>query len=248
MHKTTLTGLSGALLLLLGACSAFDSGSKGEANAVSRNYSRPTPVVWNAMTAALQGLDLRIEEDHHDALGGKLTAVRATGDEVSVKVRSIDEQNASVNVVVEKGDRNMADIVHGQIAKNLGTGSAKTSFYGGNRLEATYEASLARCVMAAERACEAIGFTVTNRDIHENWADLMARRSGASTVLIHVEAPLPEQKPPSGQPAPANGGGTGVPSDKKTQVKVSFIVGTMRTEDNEEILGRLKQEFDRILR
>ena len=29
---------------------------------------------------------------------------------------------------------------------------------------------------------------------------------------------------------------------------VSFIVGTMRSEDNEEVLNRLKQEFERILR
>ena len=37
-------------------------------------------------------------------------------------------------------------------------------------------------------------------------------------------------------------------SDRKAQVKVSFIVGTMRSEDNEEVLNRLKQEFERILR
>lgn len=246
--RKTLTGLSGALLLL-GACSAFDSSSKTEANAVVRRYARPSPDVWTAVTSALQGLDLRIEEDRHDALGGKLRGVRATGDEVIVKVKSIDEQNAQVSVAVEEGDRNMAEIIHSQVAKNLGAGSAKTSFYGGNRVEQTYDASLARCVMAAERACEAVGFTVTNRDIHENWADLMARRAGSSTILVHLETAQQQDKdkPGAAPAAPANGG-TGVPSDKKSQVKVSFIVGTMRTEDNEEVLNRLRQEFERILR
>jgi uncharacterized protein DUF3568 len=247
MNKT-LIGLSGALLLL-GACKAFDSGSKTEANAVTRKYARPASDVWNAVTSALQALDLRIEEDQHDALGGNLKGVRATGDEVIVKVKSIDEQSAYASVAIEEGDRNMAEIIHSQIAKNLGAGSAKTGFYGGNRLEQTYEASLARGVLAAERACEAVGFSVTNRDIHENWADLMARRSGSATILVHLETMQdPAQgKPGQAPPAGANGG-TGVPSDRKVQVKVSFIVGTMRSDENEELLHRLRQEFERILR
>ena len=246
--RMTQIGLSG-VLLLLGACSAFDSGSKTEANAVSRRYARPAPDVWAAVTSSLQALDLRIEEDRHDALGGKLRGVRATGDEVIVKVKSLDEQNSQVSVAVEEGDRNMAEVIHSQIAKNLGAGSAKSSFYGGNRTEQTYDASLARCVMAAERACEAVGYSVTNRDIHEHWADLMARRAGSSTVLVHLEVPQ-EKDPakPGAQPPPATNGSSGVPSDKKAQVKVSFIVGTMRTEDNEEVLTRLRQEFERILR
>ena len=248
--RKTLIGVSGALLLLLGACSAFNSGSKTEANAVTRRYARPAPDVWTAVTSSLQGLDLRIEEDRHDALGGKLKGVRATGDEVIVKVKSIDEQNAQVSVAVEEGDRNMAEIIHSQIAKNLGSGSAKSSFYGGNKVEQTYDASLARCVMAAERACEAVGFSVSNRDIHESWADLMARRAGSSTVLIHLETQEKEkdQAKPGTQPPATTNGGTGVPSDKNAKGKVSFIVGTMRTEDNEEVLNRLRQEFERILR
>jgi len=245
MHKTTL-GLSGALLLLA-ACSAFDSGSKTEANAVVRRYARPAPELWTAVTAALQGLELRIEEDRHDALGGKLRGVRATGDEIIVSVKSIDEQSAQASVAVEKGDRNMAEIIHSQIAKNLGAGSAKTSFYGGNRAEQTYDSSLARCVMAAERACEAVGFSVTNRDIHESWADLMARRAGSATILVHLETTQAEKDKAPGAPPPATNG-TGVPSDKREKVKVSFIVGTMRSDDNEEVLQRLRQEFDRILR
>lgn len=247
MNKKLLLGLSGALLLL-GACKSFDSGSKTEANGVTRKYARPSPEVWTAVTNALQALDLRIEEDKHDALGGELTGVRATGDEVLIHVKSIDEQNSQVSIAVEEGDRNMAEIIHSQVAKNLGAGTAKTSFYGGNRLEQTYEGSLARCIMAAERACEAVGFNVSSRDIHETWADLMARRSGSSTVLIHLEAQDGKAAAPQGQQQPAANGGSGVPSDKKVPVKVSFIVGTMRSEENEDVLNRLRQEFDRILR
>jgi hypothetical protein len=247
--RKTLTGLSGALVLL-GACSWFDSSSKTEANAVVRRYARPAPELWTAVTSALQSLDLRIEEDRHDSLGGKLRGVRATGDEVIVHVKSIDEQSSQASIAVEEGDRNMAEIIHSQIAKNLGAGSAKTSFYGGNRVEQTYDASLARCVMAAERACEAVGFSVTSRDIHESWADLMARRAGSASILIHMEiVPPPEKdKAQAATPPPPANGGTGVPSDKKEKIKVSFIVGTMRTDDNEEVLHRLRQEFDRILR
>jgi hypothetical protein len=239
--------LSGALLLL-GACKTTDS--KAEANSVIRRYSRPAPEVMTALSSALTSLDLRIEEDRHDALGGTMTAMRATKETVKVNVKSLDETSTQVAVSVGEGDRNLADIVHSQIAKNLGTGTAKTSFYGGSRWEQTYESSLARCIVAAERACEVNGFTVTNRDIHENSADLMARRGPSSTILLHFENV--QQQPaanggaaqPQQPPAPS----AGVPSDKRGQVKVSFVVGTMRNDDNEEILQRLKSEFDRLVR
>lgn len=243
MNKT-MALLSGALLLLA-ACKTTDS--KAEANSVVRKYNRPAPEVMTALTSALSSLDLRIQEDRHDALGGTLTAVRATGDTVKVNVKSIDETSAQVSVGVGEGDRNMADIIHAQIAKNLGTGTAKTSFYGGSRWEQTYDNSLARCIVAAERACEVLGFTVTNRDIHENMADLMARR-GASSILLHFETAAP-QPGANGGAAPAQPPVSGgVPSDKRGQVKVSFVVGTMRNDDNEEILQRLKNEFDRLVR
>jgi hypothetical protein len=236
--------LSGALLLL-GACKTTDS--KAEANSVIRRYSRPAPEVMTATTSALTSLDLRIEEDHHDALGGTMTAVRATKETVKINVKSLDEATTQVAIHVGEGDRNLADIIHTQIAKNLGTGTAKSSFYGGSRWEQTYDSSLARCIVAAERACEVLGFTVTNRDIRENMADLMARRGPSSTILLHFENAQPPPGANGGAqvPAPVSGG---VPSDKRGQVKLSFVVGTMRSEENDEILQKLKSEFDRLVR
>jgi hypothetical protein len=248
MNKNKSMALLSGFLLLLGACKLFDSGSaKADANSVVRRYNRPATEVLPAITAALTSLDLRIEEDRHDALGGELTAVRATKDPVKVLVKSIDETSSQVTISVGYGDRNLADILHTQVAKNLGTGTAKTSFYGGNRWEQTYDSSLARCIVAAERACEALGFTVTNRDIHESSADLMARRGPSSMILLHFEAVAPQTQTGGTQnPPPAANGG--VPSDKRGQVKVSFIVGTMRSDEHEEILQRLKNEFDRLVR
>jgi hypothetical protein len=240
MNKST--ALLSVALLLLGACKSTDS--KVEANSITKKYARPAPEVMSAITMALTSLDLRIEEDRHDALGGTMTAARANKEPVRVKVESIDETSTSVTVGVGEGDRNLADIIHAQIGKNLGTGTAKTSFFGGSRWEQVYDTSLARCIMAAERACEALNYTVTSRDIHEMIADLMARR-GTSTILLHFDA-VPAGPPVPGQPAPPINGG--IPSDKRTQVKVSFIVGTSRTEDNEETLGRLRGEFDRLIR
>lgn len=172
-----------------------------------------------------------------------MSAVRATKEAVKVSVRSVDETTTQVTVTVGDGDRNLADIVHSQVAKSLGTGTAKTSFYGGSRWEQAYDSSLARCIVAAERACEATGFTVSNRDIHESSADLMARR-GSSSILLHFEAAPAGAAPGAPQTPAANG----VPSDKRGQVKVSFVVGTMRTEENEEILQRVRNEFDRMVR
>jgi hypothetical protein len=236
--------LSGALVLFLGACKSSET--KVEANSITKRYARPAPEVMSALTMALTSLDLRIEEDRHDALGGTMTAARANKDQVKVNVKSIDETSTQVTVGVGEGDRNLSDIIHSQIAKNLGTGTAKSSFYGGSRWEQVYDTSLARCIMAGERASEAVGFTVTNRDIHESVADLMARR-GNSTVLLHFEAVPAATAAQPGQPPPPVGGGN-MPSDKRSQVKVSFVVGTSRSEDNEETLQRLRNEFDRLIR
>jgi len=234
--------MSGALLLLLGACKTSET--KLEANSITKRYARPAPEVMSALTMALTSLDLRIEEDRHDALGGTMTAQRANKEPIKVNVRSIDETSTQVTISVGEGDRNLADIIHSQTAKNLGTGTAKSSFYGGSRWEQVYDTTLARCIMAAERATEALGFSVTSRDIHETVADMMGRR-GTSTILLHFEA-VPTAPAP-GQPPPLVGGGT-MPSDKRGQVKVSFVVGTSRTEDNEETLQRLRNEFDRLIR
>jgi hypothetical protein len=239
--KKMMALLSGALVLL-GACKSSDV--KSEANSITRRYSRPSPEVFAALTTALSSLDLRIEQDRHDALGGELTAVRATREPIRVSVKSVDEQTSQVTVFVGDGDRNLADVIHSQIAKNLGSGTAKSSFYGGSRYEQVYDTSLARCIVAAERACESLNYTITSRDIHETMADLMARR-GPASVLLHFEtAPAPLQ-PGQTQP-PANGGG--LPSDRRGQVKISFVVGTQRNEENEEILQRLRAEFDRLIR
>lgn len=236
-----LTGV----LMTLGACK---SDSKAEPNTLSRKYGRPASEVWIAVTNALQTLDLRIQEERHDALGGELTGTRATGDEVTVVVKSLDEQSAQVSVHVEDGDRNMADIIHSHISKNLGTGTAKTSFYGGSRWEGTYDISLPRAIVAAERASEAMGFAVSNRDIRETSADLVIRRAGSASILLHFEVPQEQPKGAAPQP-PVNGGRAAAPSTEKTgPLKVSFVVGTLRNEDNEELLQRMKAEFERFLR
>jgi hypothetical protein len=249
MMMKSMVLLSGTLLML-GACKSGES--KAQANAVMRRYNRPSPEVWAAVTNALQSLDLRIDEGRHDALGGQLTGTRATGDAVLVDVKSVDETTSQVSVSVADGNRNMADIIHSQIGKYLGTGSAKSGFYGGNRWEGTFDTSLSRAMMAAERAFEAIGFTVSNREIKETSADMMARRPGSQSILLRLESGTPAGQPAAaGQPpvAPPPANGNRPPSAEKSgPLKVSIIVGTSRSEDNEEILQRFKTEFERFLK
>ena len=247
MMKTMVLLCGG--LLLMAACKTSES--KAQANAVMKRYNRPAPEVWSAVTSALQSLDLRIDEGRHDALGGPLTGTRATGDAVMVDVKSVDETTSQVSVSVADGNRNMADIIHSQIGKYLGTSTAKTGFFGGNRWEGTYDTTLARAMMSAERAFEAMGFTVTNREIKETSADVMARRPGTQAILLRLESGTSGQPAagaaPAGQ-APANGGARPPASEKAGPLKVSIIVGTSRSEDNEELLQRFKTEFERFLR
>ena len=73
----------------------------------------------------------------------------------------------------------------------------------------------------------------------------MARRPGTQAILLHMES---AGLAPVGQPPAANGGARPPTSEKAGTLKVSIIVGTSRSEDNEELLQRFKTEFERFLK
>lgn len=117
------------LLLLVGSCDrarppqvAPPTSDLGTGlNTVDRKYARPAADVFKAASMALKALELKIESEKADALGGEITARRATDDKVAVTVKSIDSTMTSVSVRVAPGDRNMANSIHAKIAAELGT-------------------------------------------------------------------------------------------------------------------------------
>jgi hypothetical protein len=212
---------------------------KGEVNAVDRKYARSQQDVWSAVNTAMETLELRVESDRHDALGGTLVARRANNDRVVVVTRSLDEQSTHVSVSVGAGDRSLAEIVHSNIARTLGTGVAKSGFFGGNWTERLYDAGVAKCVIAAERVAEELNLDVTHRDIHDQFAEVVCRKAGTGPVLIRME---------SGDRAAGDRNGDRPAAEAAGRTRVTFVAGTARNEENEATLQRVRSEFERFLR
>src|SRR5580765_8557082 len=90
-------------LILLSSCSLFDGRDPHAAavNTVTKSYPRPADETWRAVEAVSKEMDLWIDTNQHDALGGTMVAMRSNKDEVRVEARSADSQNTTVSIMVE---------------------------------------------------------------------------------------------------------------------------------------------------
>jgi hypothetical protein len=196
-------------------------------NAVSRTYPADVERAWQAVTSALKELELKTDESAHDALGGRLTAERATGETVEVRVRMMDMNSTRVDVAVDPADRNMAQAVQNRVSEKLGgsvEGAPGGAVGSGSSAEGTYDNPLDEAVAAAEQAFQALNLKVEHREQRDIWASLRTRAMGTIPVQILM------QRTP------------------KDQTEVTFGVGTSRGTDNEAIAERLKQEFEAALK
>lgn len=247
---------SGILLSMVVAAAATGCKSGGardlsEApNAVEREYARTVDPVWQATTRAMQNLRLNIQSDRHDRLGGTLVAQRATGETVTVNAMSAGERATSVAVQVEGAQRNLAELVHSEIARELGTTAGDTGFFGGNTTEGQYDAAFAQAVLAAERAFEELRMEVTRREIKEGTAELVARKYGGESVLVRLERPQGQPQADGQQPPQANGQRQAAPragQETSGPLKATFVAGTSRSGDNDALARSVKQTFERFL-
>jgi hypothetical protein len=220
--RRSIPALASAALLILGSCRENDLGTG--ANTVDREFSKPAHDVWKASVKSAETMDLTISSDRHDEFGGELVASRANCNEVHVWVKSLGEKRSQVSVRVEPGDRALATLLQERIAEKLGLGEARSGFLGGNGLEGTYATELSLAMLAARRAFRTLEVTLTGEETHAEWARLDGRRSDSTPVRIRME-----------QIDPA-------------RVKVSFISGNEKTEDNKDFARRLKEEYEAALR
>lgn len=88
-------------------------------NTVERVYGRPPAEMVPVVERSLRALDLKIDSERHDNLGGEAIALRATGQKVTVTTKGLDANRSTVSVRVEPGDRNLATLVHDRITENL---------------------------------------------------------------------------------------------------------------------------------
>lgn len=220
--RTLSLAMLGAALGSLAACHGHDLGSG--VNTVDREFSRPVSETWTASVRTAEAADLKVWSDLHDRLGGELVAVRANGNEVRIRVASIDERSSRVSVRVEPGDRDLALMLQERIADRVGLGEAKSGLFGGHSIEATYAADLQGCGTSARRTFAVLRVTAIRDEVHAAWSQIDGRLRDSTPVRIRMEKE----------------------DDLKT--RVIFIAGNEKTDDTQAFVRRMKGEFDATTR
>jgi len=225
-----MRALTPALILLastLASCGVFNSRDEqaDRIHTVTKTYSRPTDETWRVIESITKELDLKVETNEHDALGGTMLAKRSTKDEIHVEARAVDSQNTTVSVNVDPGDKNLAQIIHDRISDKLGLnlGATRASMAAGSQVDGTYDQKLDVCMAAADRALTALKLPAARREVHDTWARLDIQHLDSIPVQIRMDR------------------------TKKDQTFVVFTVGTGASDDNRTLASRLKAEFDRQL-
>lgn len=123
-----LLGLS--LCASLGGCYTTPVGGGPSATAgtysyITRDleviYGIPLADVWPRALAAVESLQLHIDKQHIDGLGGDIQARRADGTPVRVYLKPKGEYSTSVSVRVGAlGDREPSERIHRTIRQQLG--------------------------------------------------------------------------------------------------------------------------------
>jgi hypothetical protein len=84
-------------------------------------YGVPLADVWPRALAAVESLQLHIDRQHIDGLGGDIAARRADGTRVWVQLKPKGEYSTSVSVRVgDLGDREQSERVQRTLRKQLG--------------------------------------------------------------------------------------------------------------------------------
>jgi len=219
MKRLLWTGIP-ALLLLAAACRSNDLGSG--ANTVDREFAKPAPEVWKASVKSVEAMDLKVSSDLHDRFGGELVANRASGEEVRVWVRSLDQKRSQVSVRVEPGDRPLAHLLQERIAEKLGLGEARSGLLGGNSTEGCYPMDLGTAMTTARRTLRSLQVTITDHESHAEWAKIDGRMQDSTPVRIRIDK-VDEEK-----------------------LNVTFIAGNEKSEDNKAFATRMKEEFETL--
>jgi hypothetical protein len=218
-------------VVLMAACGGApetpgtSSDGVGAVAPIERQYGKPADTVWDATMSAMKSLDLKIDVDRHDDLGGEIIARRADGRRVTANLASVDKTTTKVAIKADRTSAEAAAQIHERIAEKLGMGEAKAAIFGGNTLDGAYSADFGGALAAADRACKVLGFVVTGREAHDTWAQLDARTGDSTPLRFRLDHR----------------------DDRGTPTGVKFIAGRGKTDDSKSLAARMKSEFERQL-
>lgn len=209
------------LMLAVGLMSACGGRERyANANTVNREYSKTADEASKAALQAAKAADLKIKSEQHDQFGGELIANRKDDTEIRIRVKSLTEKRSLVSVYVESEDLELANLIHERIAGTLGMGAATTGWRsGGSTLQATYASDLPSCMSSARRTITSLA-KLAQEEVHETWGQIDGRLKESTPVRIRMERI----------------------EDRKTTV--TFIVGTVKNEDNDVFARMMKEAFE----
>lgn len=216
-------------LLLIAACSRTDRRGEpvqqpaDDAQAVERTYARPAEQVFKAAVGIVKDLELRIDDDRNDKMGGDLIARRSNGDRVVIEVRGLEAQRTSVMIRTDPGLGPLGVRIHEKLQRKLGLGTAKASLLGGNTAEGKYDCTLARAATAAEAVVLRLHLVPGAVDVRGDHAVIDARQDDATPVRIRLD------------------------QADAASTKAVFTAGTSATPEARTLARRLKAEFEREL-
>ena len=192
---------------------------------MDRKYTKSPDEVAKAASEALAELNINIQADQHDALGGQITAARsnAAEDPVIVWYQSADARTTQVSVGVGKGDRGIAELIQDHIAQKLGSPNTRSAPSVGARAEGIYDQPVAQCMAAAEQAMRDLKLEPSKKETHDTWAQVEARQADAIPVMVRMNR------------------------TEKDKTQVTFSAGNSKSSDTEMVAERLKAEFEKNL-
>jgi hypothetical protein len=117
-----LASLSGCFTTAVGG---GQSATTGTYSYVTRDlvviYGIPLADVWPRALAAVESLQLHIDRQNVDGLGGDIQARRADGTNVRVNLKPSGDHSTSISVRVgDLGDREQSERVHRTLRQQLG--------------------------------------------------------------------------------------------------------------------------------
>ena len=86
-------------------------------NAVEREYPVTAAAMADVVRSTLASFDLTLKDDHHDALGGDLSATRADGHTVHARITAAGQERSRVSIRVAPGNRDLAELIHQRLAQ-----------------------------------------------------------------------------------------------------------------------------------
>jgi len=167
-----------------------------------------------------ESTELCLTIDDHDQFGGELVAGRESGPEVHIRVRSLDEKHSRVSVRVKPVALALASSLQERIAEKLSLGEARRLLLGGNVAEGVYRMDLDVAIWTARRALRTLEVTITTDEVYPEGARIDGRLKDSTPVRIRIDRT----------------------QDQK--MKVTFIAGDERADDQQAFARRLKEEYE----